>query len=310
MQKREQYLYPEVSSSNHGNYEYNGDLHNGPVQESSAYATTAYPQQKDVVYDYDPHTSRAEFNQEPNANVDSRRRERRICCCFKTRSGCCLTIFPLVLVLLAVVAFFLWPRYPSFYHSDPFIRDGNSAQIATSAGIVSTSNVNAVIPAVVSSLHSASESNPFFISFPMAIGFFVYSPNYIPLVTDSIAYKAVYLLNGVQNNGLTSNGTADHVTFYGRSNTSFMMPFDVVYQTSASVLGDPVLSALITSCTGSNRQMKFRYYVTITIPVISALGYKPTFEDNFYISCPSQLVDIFNKLSGGLLGSTLTTGVE
>ncbi|KAI8905000.1 hypothetical protein EDD86DRAFT_220204 [Gorgonomyces haynaldii] len=135
--------------------------------------------------------SRGRMENPKHARVQSRihtEKVRRYCCgCFSKRSTCCavwLSIVFVILALLGVAGFLLYPRFPTLEISDPFSPPGSQGlQISPSGSL--TDN-----------LRNASPERPFSMSIPYAVNVSLYSPNYIDIYTSVMELKVSCLRVG------------------------------------------------------------------------------------------------------------------
>ncbi|KAJ3389483.1 hypothetical protein HDU84_008706 [Entophlyctis sp. JEL0112] len=203
---------------------------------------------------------------------------RRYCCCFRTRRGCCATIWAILIIILAgigVALYFLWPRLPSVTIGQPY----ENSSLAT--------------PAVVNgSLTSASTEIPFSVQLNLFSDVSVYSPNYETLATRSIVVSGK-LLNGKggnEVNGVTINGETDGVSFQGQGTTNFTLPVSLKYAATSvsAIASDGAVTLLESECgSGGGGVLYVSYTVTIDVVLISWTGYKPSVTGTTQFNCPA-----------------------
>ncbi|KAI9206591.1 uncharacterized protein BJ171DRAFT_597264 [Polychytrium aggregatum] len=224
-----------------------------------------------------------------DTGYDRRPKDRRYCCCFRTRRGCCtfsilLTI--LILVGLGLAVYFLYPRFPTINVSSPFL-------LNSSAGLTT-----------LGSLGSASAASPFVLSFGFAVNITVNSQNYIDIFVSSLTVN----INLLDNNGnplssVKGTGVANNFNIRSFQTSVVTLPTNVSYTTTSPVsvknIVDPDFLVLESSCVGST-PFNFKYTGSLTIPLISWTGYHPSFDGTFTQDCPSAMrTAIASLINGG-----------
>ncbi|KAL2913530.1 hypothetical protein HK105_206990 [Polyrhizophydium stewartii] len=218
------------------------------------------------------------------------RRDRRYCCCFTTRLGCgmfCCLIILLVLGGLAGAGYFLYPRYPSFYVTDPYVPAG-TASLQVSSGEATQQGIQA-------GLAGATAAAPYKFWFPLATNITVYSPNYITIGVDQIEFTATLQDSaGGLLTKVTASTNIGHVDFASMANTTVVVPFNVTYTTATATdpRTDPAIVLLANSC-NNKVPIKLHYDDKITITVIAWTGFKPSTSGVLSLACPDSVAPLF-----------------
>ncbi|KAJ3193897.1 hypothetical protein HDU82_002633 [Entophlyctis luteolus] len=211
-----------------------------------------------------------------NKRGGPRSSERKFCCCFRTKRGCCITVTAVIVVILAGIGtalFFLWPRVPTVTISQPFLNpSANSTYILTGSTTAPTA------------------ANPLIVKIFLATNVTVYSPNYEPLATKSITFAGNLLgtddATAIQDARV--DGVVDGVVFPGMGTNAFTMPATVVYTatSAANITTDGALLLVASRCAGTNGYIYMQYVVTIDLVLISWTGYRPSISGTTKFMCP------------------------
>jgi hypothetical protein len=215
--------------------------------------------------------------------------QRKYCCCFKRKRSLisCIILTILLLIAIALLVYFLFPRMPELYLAFP--EDAiNSFDLSSGTNPV----------AFVGALLGASASNPLTIIMNMSISLTVYSPNHIDINVKSIS-SDLWLIGsdgqivGGEESTLLGETEVTDITFHKLTNTTITPDLLIRYsrvlplQKSAT---DPVLLHLYETCVNPNpskpRKLKFKYTVVVDVKIISFTGYRPTVSGTSFINCP------------------------
>lgn len=240
-------------------------------------------------------------------------KKTRVCCCFRTKRGCCFTItsiIVLILIALGITSFFVYPRIPGVKLGDPYVPAGQS--IGNSLQITGSPT-------------SASASNPFQLTFNLQMDISVNSQNYIDYQVNSVKMDSVIVdSNNAGLPGTSATGVTNNIVIGKFSTTNFSLPLKVVYVATSptSIATDPVIQSLVSSCGFTGGQPKniklkvcsfsnFQYHVAISIALISWTGYVPAFDGFTSFACPVGQ-DAWNQLlnNGGASVLGLSVGTE
>ncbi|KAJ3100536.1 hypothetical protein HDU96_010298 [Phlyctochytrium bullatum] len=204
------------------------------------------------------------------------------CCgCFRTRAGCCAFWWVIVVIILAglgIAAYFLYPRIPQVWVSDPYAPTDEKPLITSG------------------SLASASSTTPYTIQFNLRTNISVYSPNNIDVKVDKLTLTGVLLDDSNKQLNARANGQKTDLVFKSKENTTFVLPVTMTYSVTTPAtlidllaLQDPVINVLAKACgwVGSTRTpIKMDYTAEATIGLISWTGYKPKFDGRLNFNCP------------------------
>lgn len=140
------------------------------------------------------------INQSHDSEKSIPKRGPRYCCCFKTKRACCGSICALLVLLLiglAVLTFFLFPRAPTIIINDPVL-DQNP--IVFGAGKSGSTLIN------------------------LKVDGFIYSPNYISVWLNKVDFEGkVENLDGTVNPDIRINGSASNINVQSFANTTITM---------------------------------------------------------------------------------------
>ncbi|KAJ1993275.1 hypothetical protein H4R33_000733 [Dimargaris cristalligena] len=195
---------------------------------------------------------------------------RRRCCCLSC-CGCCIliTVITLLVVAAALLIFFLVARKPEI----------------KLLGVEAPSD----------GLPRFAQADGGFVM-NMNLLFNVNNPNYIGADLESIDGVGYWpTLPDIP----FGNGTLKDLRIPSRSNTTFLFPVTVRYDTTK----DPQLiipQELAQKCgfTGKKEQLKINYSVTVKVRVLAVVTVTPSFDDSASFDCP--VPDLSSLLSTGL----------
>ena len=221
--------------------------------------------------------------------MDSKGESQKRCCCFKKMRSfiICMIMTVLILVAIALLTYFLWPRMPNLYFAMP---DDAINGLNLSSGSDTT--------ALIRALASASAASPFILSLNISYSLTVFSPNYFDIEVKSIKteLQLIDASGSVVGDGgaSTLTGTSDigFQNFAKLANTTISPTLIINYSRQIPVpvgLSDPVLSHLYSVCvnpSSQSRKLTFRYNTVIDVKLISFSGYKPSATGKTSVNCP------------------------
>ncbi|KAJ3329372.1 hypothetical protein HDU76_008031 [Blyttiomyces sp. JEL0837] len=227
-----------------------------------------------------------------------------LCCCIPTsKIGriICGSVTFVVLVVLGVLGFLFWPRFPTI-HVDSIMlnqtvgsfafnipKDGNLNYMNLSLSfnmIVSTFNPNRYdLHVDMIDLQANMQVNKSQIAInekPAGLGFGTFigkpptpPPGYVPSYSPQI--------------GSANKST---VIFRAGKNTTYQMIFNLYYKPDPNLglLQDPVFQELCNVCgiTSSPRTSKISYVAKSMVSFLKGLGYEPTVQGDLNINCPAS----------------------
>ena len=124
------------------------------------------------------HREEPSLQRQLSQKYKSYRPEKPYCCgWFSTRKSCCcfwISFFVIFLGLLAVAAYFVFPRMPTINIGPPFSPAGSKGLQISPPG------------SVKDALLKASPERPFRMSIPYAVNISLYSSNYIDIYTSAL----------------------------------------------------------------------------------------------------------------------------
>ncbi|KAJ1342677.1 hypothetical protein BSLG_002775 [Batrachochytrium salamandrivorans] len=248
--------------------------------------------------------SRGAVGPEPELSnsFDLGSKKRRYGFCFHTRRGMYIVggITAGLVVLAAILGFFLFPRFPSLKVLDiQVIPDSNQ-------------------------LSSNPDGVGLIVKLAMAMNVSVVNPNRYHLKIETIDLSAMLQPNVTQLSGISLGtgaaplapvagqgvqiGSGQHPTpiiFPPKQNTTFILNFNLSYVTT-DLLEDVGLGELLQGCgflRSRPRPMIIRYKADAKIAFLRLFGFTPAFEDDIRINCPliiARTLSGFNLTTFGL----------
>ncbi|KAJ3077054.1 hypothetical protein HDU98_009455 [Podochytrium sp. JEL0797] len=257
------------------------------------------------------------------------------CCCPKNKKHrmICGGVVLVVLIALAIPAYFYWPRFPEI------------KVISINVSNIEKGAFNFTTPGNNGNLNQMS------ISMDMMMNVSTMNPNLYGLTVDTIDLTAFMMVNktyvydrirythsltsfnslrvAVDNTGLPPNaadipagsprpsnssqiGTAkvDGIYFPSNQWVNYTMMFHLVYTANpyTGLLEDPTVMEIADACGITSlykppgRPMRIHYEATTTISMLKPLGYAPSVSNDIMITCPikqCQIEQIVHAAAGG-----------
>ncbi|EGF79383.1 hypothetical protein BATDEDRAFT_89818 [Batrachochytrium dendrobatidis JAM81] len=243
----------------------------------------------DDAYKEYPPQGRDEPEPEFSNSFDLSEKKKRHMFCFRSKKSMqiCLAVTAAVLLLVGVLGFFFFPRFPALKVLDM-----------------------QVIPE--SSHIGPSEDGPgVSVNLQMHMNVSVVNPNRYHLKVESVDLTALLQPNITQLTGVSLGsgapalapksgqtikiGTGSRATpliFPPNQNTTFLLNFTLSYATAASLETDIGLGEILQGCgflRARQRPITINYQATAHIAFLKAFGIKPVFSDDIRINCPSTI---------------------
>jgi hypothetical protein len=198
--------------------------------------------------------------QQQGGKTPIHRRECRLCPCCRCTIGCCLLTTLLILIILGVTAFFVWPRIPNveLYSATPItLPEVNLDALRTGQALSFSSRWNVTIG--------------------------VDNKNYIAWHFDEITGTLI----DPSTSREVGNGSLTDFTLSPRENITMTIPVDFAYtaQNGTGGLVDPIIGRILTTCISRSSKLSMLLRIQVVIPVIRWFT-KPTFERDINIDCP------------------------
>ncbi|KAJ3351032.1 hypothetical protein HDU91_006169 [Kappamyces sp. JEL0680] len=214
--------------------------------------------------------------------VDGHQGRKRICCCFRSRRAC-ISVFIVLIIILALVIYFCFPSTPTVQVGNSYIPPGGRVLL------------NGATPSIT----NLAVGNTFLLTIPIANNVSVYSPSYIDVGIKSIV-TTVSIKDSSGNiiPNFKGEGHVSDLRFPPRSTTDFIFPVLLTYnQTVTSLLSDPGLQLIQKNCIQANPPSKIDAHIQLTVEVsaIAWMGIKPKFSFDKTVDCPAadQLKNLF-----------------
>eukprot|EP00842_Homolaphlyctis_polyrhiza_P005175 jgi/Hompol1/5659/HPOL_001770-RA len=234
----------------------------------------------------------------------------RYCLCFRSKRGLIIfaSVLAFVLVVLAVIGYFFFPRNPDM-------------------------KVN-WIEAVKNSITPVSLADDgvnLMVSMQLTLYVSVVNINKYALRTNRIDLNAAVQPNVTQLSGIVlapgksnplqpapgfeaSIGTSNisvPMTFPSSLNTSFTMDFMLKYTTTPDPLSDVGFGEVLQSCGllgPTRRPMLIHYRATATIDFLAKFGFVPTFDNFISINCPGDIIRALESFNLSAYGIGVNSG--
>ncbi|KAH6591306.1 hypothetical protein BASA61_004984 [Batrachochytrium salamandrivorans] len=187
-------------------------------------------------------------------------------CCFPTKLALwiCLGITAFLLAILGVVGYLYFPRNPDM-------------QLISITPIKNTNTLSA-----------GPKGFGLVVELKMLMNVSAINNNRYPLV-----------INHMDMVGKVGSGSRTApITFPPKEPMFFTIEFDISYATQEVLTDDPILAELLQGCGFLNspaRPMVIHYKADVVVGVLSSMGYKPSFENDFKINCPSDIGKTLGK---------------
>ncbi|KAJ3270757.1 hypothetical protein HDV01_007449 [Terramyces sp. JEL0728] len=239
----------------------------------------------------------------------------------------CLGITAMLLVVLGVVLFLFFPRFPDMHVNNIQLVPGNSFKLSPVTNVNGQINFSFQLDMIMNI--SVSNSNMYHLkvdaidlnAFIMANATEINSQNPSPAesLLGATAPTRIFVNNANMQQKI-GNGTFGSIIFPPGKTTTFMMNFTVFYSPNQALgaTNDPALNEIIQLCVsdpnvpaGQNRTTIIKYQASTPISIFTAVGYTPNIQNQLNINCPFQGQEktklIQTIAGGGTKGATGST---
>jgi hypothetical protein len=221
-------------------------------------------------------------------NQDRKKGGNVICCCFKSVVVCLITFAVLIGVLILVI-FLLFPSMPIVTYGKPTISEGTKLVINDGQPITAVGAITDIINA-----------KPFNLSFDTITDVTVESTSSIDVGIKQLDFTVKLKdINGQIIENFMGEGTVKDLKFPSKQSTTFPLPMHMQYNTTLglSTINDPAIKVLVTKCGPAGATLDTVIDVKLTVGLVSWLGIHPTFAFDRTQPCP-DITELFKALPG------------
>lgn len=237
------------------------------------------------------------------------------CCClakYRIWRTCCLVFTPFILVALAIIGYFFWPRLPRVNIEDISLADLSNSfafDLAPNSSNYNTLTMQLRLKMNISCFNPNIYS--IWISQLQLYAYLDVNKTEITSHTSPLGLNLQDIVGPVLSNPdpsytpsydpLIGMGNATMLEFPSKKNVWFSMIFILTYRPDPIVglLSDPACAELLNVCgiTSKRRLAKINYDAISTLDRVYLFGYKPTMSSSVSIGCPAsedQILEIRN----------------